>query len=148
MLETGNAPPALLRVFVICSSCFEYVSDFKIRASCFVMTAPNLIRIDSLSDPRVAAYGNLRDRTLRGERMFVAEGGLLVMRLLKSRFSADSLLAAESLATEFLPHVPAGVPIYVAAKSLLETIIGFHLHHGVLAAGRRLPEMSLEEMLG
>ncbi len=68
------------------------------------------IRIDSLDDPRVAAYRNLRDRTLRGEQMFVAEGGLLVTRLLKSRFAAESLLVAEPLVAEFLPQVPAGVP--------------------------------------
>ena len=55
---------------------------------------------------------------------------------------------AEPLAAEFLPHVPAGVPIYVAAEPLLQSIIGFHLHQGVLAAGCRRPEMSLEEMLG
>ena len=96
----------------------------------------------------MAAYRNLRDRTLRGERMFVAEGSLLVMRLLASRFAADSLLVAEPRAAEFLPHVPADVPIYVATESLVQAIIGFHLHQGVLAAGRRRPEMSLEVMLG
>ena len=112
------------------------------------MTAPNLIRIDSLDDPRVAAYHNLRDRTLRGQRMFVAEGTLLVLRLLQSRFAAESLLVAEPLLAEFLPHVPAGVPIYVAAGPLLQAIIGFPLHQGVLAAGCRRPEMPLEEMLG
>src|SRR5271165_6438581 len=112
------------------------------------MTASNLIRIDSLDDPRVAAYRNLRDRTLRGERMFVAEGSLLVMRLLESRFAVESLLVAEPLVAEFLPHVPADVPIHVAAEPLLQAIIGFHLHQGVLATGRRRPEMSLEAMLG
>ena len=96
----------------------------------------------------MAAYRNLRDRTLRGERMFVAEGSLLVVRLLASRFAAESLLAAEPLVAEFVPRVPASVPIYVAAEPLLQAIIGFHLHQGVLAAGRRRPEMSLEEMLG
>ncbi len=107
-----------------------------------------VLRIDSLDDPRVVAYRNLRDRTLRGERMFVAEGTLLVMRLLASRFAADSLLVAEPRAAEFLPLVPADVPIYVAAESLLQAIIGFHLHQGVLAAGRRHPEIALEAMLG
>ncbi len=109
---------------------------------------PNLLRIDTLDDPRVAAYRNLRDRTLRGEGMFVAEGSLLAMRLLKSRFATESLLVAESLVAEFLPHVPASVPIYVAPGPLLRAIIGFPLHQGVLAAGCRQPEMSLEEMLG
>ena len=55
---------------------------------------------------------------------------------------------AEPLVAEFLPRVPANVPIYVAAEPLVQEIIGFHLHQGVLAAGRRRAEMSLEEMLG
>jgi tRNA G18 (ribose-2'-O)-methylase SpoU len=109
---------------------------------------PATIFVESLDDPRLAPYRNLRDRTLRGERMFVAEGRLLVERLLASRFEADSLLVAESLAAEFTPRVPANVPVYVAPPRLLDEIIGFHLHQGVLAAGRRRPEMSLEEMLG
>ena len=108
----------------------------------------NLVRIDSLDDPRVAAYRNLRDRTLRGERMFVAEGGLLVTRLLASRFAAESLLVAEPRVAEFLSQVPAETPIYVAAEAIVQAIIGFHLHQGVLAAGARRPEMELEEMLG
>ena len=112
------------------------------------MAAPDLTCIDSLDDPRVAAYRNLRDRTLRGQRMFVAEGDLLVKRLLASRFAAESLLVVESRAAEFVPHVPAGVPIYVAKESLLQPIIGFHLHQGVLAVGCRRPELSLEEILG
>jgi tRNA G18 (ribose-2'-O)-methylase SpoU len=112
------------------------------------MTTPNLIHVESLDDPRLAAYRNLRDRTLRGERMFVAEGTLLVTRLLASRFEAESLLVAEPRLAEILPYVPEGVPNYVAEESLFDATIGFHLHQGALAAGRRREEMSLEEMLG
>jgi len=104
--------------------------------------------IDSLDDPRIAAYRNLRDRTLRGEQMFVAEGRLLVARLLTSRFEAESLLVAEPLAAEFAPMAPDGAPVYVAAELFLRQIIGFQLHQGVLAVGRRRPERSLEELLG
>jgi tRNA G18 (ribose-2'-O)-methylase SpoU len=112
------------------------------------MNASSIIRIESLHDPRVAAYRDLRDRTLRGERMFVAEGRLLVTRLLESRFATESLLLAESYADEFLPRVPPGVPIYVAREELLRAIIGFPLHQGVLAAGCRRPEMPLQALLG
>jgi len=108
----------------------------------------HLIHIDSLDDPRLAAYRNLRDRTLRGERMFVAEGQLLVSRLLESRFAAESILLADTQVREFLPYAPGDVPIYIAAERLLQAIIGFHLHQGVLAAGCRRPEMTLEEVLG
>jgi hypothetical protein len=52
-------------------------------------------RITSLDDPRVAAYRNLPDRTLRGEAMFVAEGLVLVRRLLPSRCQVESLLVSD-----------------------------------------------------
>lgn len=111
-------------------------------------TAFHALQIHSLDDPRLAAYRNLRDRTLRGERMFVAEGRLLVERLLASRFEAESVLIAEPLAAEFAPRVPESVPVYIVSESLLQSAIGFQLHQGVLAAGKRRAEMSLDEMLG
>jgi len=107
-----------------------------------------VVPIDSFDDPRIAAYRNLRDRTLRGERIFVAEGRLLVERLLASRFDVESLLATGPLAAEIAPRVPQGVPIYVAAEPLLQAIIGFPLHQGALAIGCRRPEMPLDEVLG
>ena len=95
----------------------------------------------------LAPYRNLRDRTLRGERMFVAEGRLLVERLLAGRFEAESLLVAEPLAAEFVDRAPESLPVYVVPETLLQSIIGVHLHQGVLAVGKRREEMSLEEIL-
>ena len=44
--------------------------------------------------------------------------------------------------------MPDNVPVYTAPRRCSARIIGFHLHQGVLAAGRRRPEMTLHEMLG
>ena len=55
-----------------------------------------VIRIDTLDDPRVALYRNLKDRELdRRGRQFIAEGEHLVRRLLASDFPVDSVLLAE-----------------------------------------------------
>ena len=105
-------------------------------------------RIDSIDDPRVAAYRNLRDRTLRGESIFVAEGRLLTARLLQSSYATESVFVADEFVAEFAPLVPAGVPIYVAAEPLLLEIVGFPFHRGALAVGRRGPDLSLDAMLG
>ena len=95
--------------------------------------------IDSMADPRIAAYRNLRDRTLRGEGVFVAEGRLLVERLLSSRFETDSVLVIKEYASEFAALGPGAVPLYVADEALLREIVGFNFHQGALAAGRRTP---------
>ena len=104
-------------------------------------------RIESIDDPRVAVYRNLRDRTLRGESVFVTEGRLLTLRLLESDYRAESVFVSEQSAGEFQPLVGDRVPLYVATASLLREVAGFPFHRGVLAAGRRRRPMALEELL-
>jgi tRNA G18 (ribose-2'-O)-methylase SpoU len=104
-------------------------------------------RIESIDDPRVAAYRNLRDRTLRGESIFVAEGRLLTARLLQSSYATESVFLADEFVAEFEPLVPAGVPIYVAAEPLLLEIVGFPFHRGALAVGRRGEGLPLDAMV-
>lgn len=104
-------------------------------------------RIESLDDPRVAAYRNLRDRTLRGESIFLTEGRVLTLRLLESRYGAETVFVSDEYAPEFEPIVPPGVPLYVARESLLLEVVGFKFHRGVLGVGRRRLTPSLEEFL-
>ncbi len=105
-------------------------------------------RIDSWDDPRLGAYRNLRDRTLRGESLFVAEGRMVARRLLESRFEVESVLVSEKDAAEFsLLAAGRGVPLYVAPEAVLSRIVGFPFHLGVLAAGRRRPLPSLADLL-
>jgi tRNA G18 (ribose-2'-O)-methylase SpoU len=98
---------------------------------------PLLIRIQSLDDPRIQSYRSLRDRTLRGESLFIAEGRLLVARLLASRFETESVFVAEEFFDEFFPRIPPQVPVFVAPEKLLLAIVGFPFHRGILAVGRR-----------
>jgi len=94
--------------------------------------------VDSLDDSRLAAYRNMKDRELArdGER-FIAEGEQVVRRLLQSKLRTESVLIAERKAAAILPVVPAGVPVWVASDRLIESVIGFEFHSGVLACGVR-----------
>jgi tRNA G18 (ribose-2'-O)-methylase SpoU len=105
-----------------------------------------MIHIEQLDDPRIAAYRNLRDRTLRGENIFIAEGCVVVERLLRSRYRADSLLVAEEHAAAFAA-IAADCPLYVASPELLRQIAGFNFHLGALAVGRRPVGTPLEEVV-
>lgn len=105
------------------------------------------MRIHSLNDPRVAAYRNLPDRTLRGESVFVAEGVLLARRLLESPYEAESVFVTDECAEEFAAITPEGVPLYVADEKLLLEIVGFNFHRGALAVGRRRPPPKLDALL-
>ncbi len=100
------------------------------------------IVIDTLDDPRVADYQHIADHQhLLHHGLFVAEGRLVVRRLLDLRhWSIESILltpaATENLA-DVLPLSPA--PIYQVDQDLMNAIAGFNIHRGCLALARRPP---------
>jgi tRNA G18 (ribose-2'-O)-methylase SpoU len=101
--------------------------------------------VQSLDDPAVADYRNLKDRELaRAEGKFIAEGELVVRRLLASDFAVESVLLAERRVAEIAPLVPPHVPVYSAGAAVVDRILGFPFHSGVIAVGRRKPSPSLE----
>lgn len=99
-----------------------------------------IIEIENNEDPRLLPFWNLRERTLRGESIFIAEGALVVERLLCSSFEVQALLTTrkESGWGECLALVPNDVPIYyIDERSAANKLLGFEFHQGVLALGRR-----------
>jgi len=107
--------------------------------------------VESLDDPRVADYHELPDPTRRRDRgIFVAEGRLVVRRLLASRFPARSVLATAS-ALEGLRDLlePFGdrLPIYLAAAPTLRAVVGVNFHRGCLAVGDRSVEPALDGLV-
>jgi len=106
-----------------------------------------LHRIESRDDPRIAAYRNLPDRTLRGESIFLAEGRLLTRRLLASGFEVDSVFVTDEYLDEFLPLAADRAPVYVAEEKLLLEVVGFKFHRGAMAVGRRGQTRRLEQLL-
>jgi tRNA G18 (ribose-2'-O)-methylase SpoU len=104
----------------------------------------NVSTIESIDDPRVAAYANLRERALRGENLFIAEGALLVERLLCSEYETESILSSDVFAPEIERLLKEtgleDTPVYVGPISMLREIVGFPFHRGALAIGRRRTE--------
>ncbi len=107
-----------------------------------------LIEIESLDDPRVAHYRNLKDRRLRAQGVFLAEGEYVALRLLRStRFETISMLVARRKLADVTPIAPADLPVYVVDDPLLHQIVGFKFHTGVLGCGRRNDFVRLEDAL-
>jgi tRNA G18 (ribose-2'-O)-methylase SpoU len=105
----------------------------------------NVRAVHSLDDPAVSDYRNLKDRELaRAGGKFIAEGELVVRRLLASDFAVESVLLAERRVAEIAPLVPPHVPIYSAGAGVVDRILGFQFHSGVIAVGRRKPSPSLD----
>jgi tRNA G18 (ribose-2'-O)-methylase SpoU len=106
------------------------------------------IPIDSLADPRLAPYRNLKDRDLAREGgRFLAEGEHVVRRLLESGVATESVLLAERRAAEIAPIVPDEAAVYVVPDPLVKEIIGFAFHSGVIAVGVRPPSPAVDDVM-
>jgi tRNA G18 (ribose-2'-O)-methylase SpoU len=110
-----------------------------------------LLSLSDPADPRLDDYRNLTDAALRARDhagVFIAEGELVVRRLLTSRFPTRSLLIARSAQHRLASlSIPDHTPVYIAPDDLLHTIVGFPFHRGVLASGQRLPAPPLADLL-
>jgi tRNA G18 (ribose-2'-O)-methylase SpoU len=106
------------------------------------------IPVDDPADPRLAVYQQLNQQNpLRWAGHFIAEGDKVAERLIASRYPVESLLVVSDHAEQFAALVPVETALYVGSRQLLEATIGFNFHRGVLACGRRLAPLSLEEAL-
>lgn len=113
------------------------------------------IRIDTIDDPRVAVFRDLRDKDLRRLHgaLFVAESEMVVRQLLRTPARLHSLLVVEQRLHrlgDLLARLPPTVPIYLCTKVVAESIAGLHIHRGMLAAGYRPSDedLSLDRALG
>jgi len=118
--------------------------------------ASRLVAIDSADDPRIAEFRDIRERDLTGrQNRFIAEG-TVVLRMLAEASHSGSFTTEKVLllrnrvdgVAPILERLPIEVPVYVAEAEVLDRIVGFHLHRGVLALGRReVAEVDLVDRL-
>ncbi len=111
-----------------------------------------MIPIADPDDPRIAAYRDVKERDLVGRQgLFIAEGEVVLRHLLNSaRFETLSVLLAENRAEKLAPVAEAArpaSPVYVASQAVMDRIVGFPLHRGVLALGRQAAAPSAETLL-
>ncbi|MCI0414141.1 RNA methyltransferase [bacterium] len=105
--------------------------------------------VQTLDIPELKPYLTLRrpqEHIQQG--IFVAEGEKVVRRLLQSGLTVVSLLLTrkwlEELNTE---NSLAGIDIFIADKSLLESIVGYSLHQGIMAVSHVPNEPDLHELV-
>ena len=110
-----------------------------------------LEKISSLDLPELAPYRTMRrSAEHEAQGIFIAEGEKVTRRLLESRFTVVSVVLPEKHLENFRPLLearPETVTVYVAEKSLLETLVGYSLFQGVLSVGKIPPPAPLAEIL-
>ncbi|MBW2272582.1 MAG: RNA methyltransferase [Deltaproteobacteria bacterium] len=107
--------------------------------------------IESLADPRVADYRDVKDGALRRrEGLFVVEGrGNVRVLVEQSPYPPRSLFVTpasfEALGDTW-KQLHARTPVYLAPQEILNEVVGYNVHRGCLAVGERGAEPSFEEI--
>ena len=110
------------------------------------------VPIEDADDPRIAAYRQVRERDLVGRAGgFIAEGEVVLRACVRSgRWPlASVLLARKRLAAlqDLIDALPPSTAIYTADQPVLDAVVGFHIHRGILGHGLRPPEPGAEDLL-
>lgn len=105
----------------------------------------------SADDPRLDQYRHLRDpeRRVTLEAVgghFVAEGITVVRRLLESALTIHSVLVLEGRQDRVADLVRDDVDFLVVPKDVMNIVVGFDLHRGVLACAQRPPNRAITEL--
>lgn len=117
------------------------------------MSALHVIDIDDPADPRIDDFRDLNSVDRRpdlptGKGLVIAEGVLVVQRMLASRFVPRALLGTDRRLGELATDLDGvEVPYYRASAEVMADAVGFHLNRGVLASASRAPELGVDEVL-
>ncbi|GBE68037.1 putative tRNA/rRNA methyltransferase [Mycobacterium sp. MFM001] len=104
-------------------------------------------------DPRLDNFRDLNSIDRRpdlptGKGLVIAEGVLVVQRMLASQFTPLALLGTDRRLAELQADLRGcEAPYYRVSADVMARVVGFHLNRGVLAAARRVPEPSVAEVL-
>jgi tRNA G18 (ribose-2'-O)-methylase SpoU len=109
-------------------------------------------RIECAKDARAAAYRDMSDGDLlRSRGVFVAEGRLVVRRLIEDRrYTIESLLLNESSHRDLEPtlaRLDPAVPVLVCRTDAFAQLTGYNIHRGCLALVRRPPPIAAASLI-
>jgi tRNA G18 (ribose-2'-O)-methylase SpoU len=112
-----------------------------------------VIDVGDPADPRLDDFRDLNSVDRRpdlrtGKGLVIAEGVLVVQRMLASRFRPRAMLGNDRRLGELAGDL-AGVdaPYYRVHAEVMAEVVGFHLNRGVLASASRPAELSVAQVL-
>jgi tRNA G18 (ribose-2'-O)-methylase SpoU len=110
-----------------------------------------MIRVDDPADPRLDDFRDLTTADRRPDRpggkgLVIAEGAVVVRRMLASPYPVRALLGVERRIAELDAEVDGSIAAYVTSADLMAEVVGFHLNRGVLAVADRAQPWTLDDL--
>lgn len=100
-----------------------------------------------LDDYRDLTRADRRPDRPGGQGLVIAEGTVVVRRLLASKYPVRSLLGVRRRIEELADELAGvDVPAYIATADTMDDVLGFHLNRGVLAVADRASPPALSEL--
>jgi tRNA G18 (ribose-2'-O)-methylase SpoU len=115
--------------------------------------SPNVIDVADPGDARLDDFRDLNTIDRRpdlptGKGLVIAEGVLVVQRMLASRFVPRALLGTDRRLAELSADLDrVAAPYYRVDADVMAEVVGFHLNRGVLASASRAPELTVTQVL-
>jgi tRNA G18 (ribose-2'-O)-methylase SpoU len=113
---------------------------------------PGPIEIGDPADPRVDDFRDLTTADRRPDRpggrgLVIAEGVVVVRRLLTSAYPLRAVLGVPRRLAELAPELAEhDAPVYATSAEVMAAVVGFHLNRGVLAVADKAPPASAAEL--
>lgn len=113
--------------------------------------ALTITHVASIEHPHLEPYRTLkRPLEHQKEGIFVAEGEKVVRRLLESPIRILSILLTHEWFALYRPLLESRsetISVHIAKKELMETIVGFQLHKGIMAVAKVPERTTLESVV-
>lgn len=114
-----------------------------------------IIEIESIADPRVEPFASQTEAQLRSRlnpenALFIVESPKVISVALDKGFVPEAILCEKRHicgdAAPLLTRCPADMPVYTGSRELLQSLTGYKLTRGVLAAMHRPAEPTVEDI--
>lgn len=111
-----------------------------------------IIPVTDLADPRLVDYQAVREKDLSTRReAFIAESEV-VLRVLAKRgiYAIRSVFVSRPRLPKIgdvIDELDPSIPVFVGEPALVDDVVGFHIHRGILAVGQRAPVPTPTELL-
>ncbi|EQC43131.1 RNA methyltransferase [Bacteriovorax sp. DB6_IX] len=107
-----------------------------------------MIKLDTIDDPNLDEFRNIKDKNLLPQNLVVAESPKVVLKALNSDFKVLKVLCTPEFYQENKSNLDGkSEKIFVVDKKQIESLVAHKLHHGIMAL-IQIPELSKLDELG